>query len=70
MGGEAQWSNSDLLPMPLCARIEGDIPKVRATVETQRPDHTRRRPYEKLLHADLTAILGLIPLYQHRGKEP
>ena len=33
--------------LKLCARIEGDIPKVRATVETQRPDHTRRRPYGK-----------------------
>lgn len=50
--------------LKLCARIEGDIPKVRAAVEAQRPDHARRRPYEKLLHADLTAILGLIPLYQ------
>ena len=33
--------------LKLCARIEGDLPKVRTAVENQRPDHARRRPHEK-----------------------
>lgn len=34
--------------LKLCARIEGDIPKVQTQVENQRPDHVRRLPHEKI----------------------
>lgn len=57
--------------LKLCARIEGDIPKVRAAVEAQRPDHVRRRPYEKTAPRGPDRHSGIdTALSAHRGREP
>ena len=57
--------------LKLCARIEGDIPKVRAAVEAQRPDHARRRPYEKTAPRGPDRHSGVdTALSAHRGREP
>lgn len=57
--------------LKLCARIEGDIPKVRAAVEAQRPDHVRRRPYEKTAPRGPDRHFGIdTALSAHRGREP
>ena len=56
--------------LKLCARIEGDIPKVRAAVEAQRPDHARRRPYEKTAPRGPDRHSGIdTALSAHRGRE-
>ena len=56
--------------LKLCARIEGDIPKVRAAVEAQRPDHARRRPYEKTAPRGPERHSGIdTALSAHRGRE-
>lgn len=56
--------------LKLCARIEGDIPKVRAAVEAQRPDHARRRTYEKTAPRGPDRHSGIdTALSAHRGRE-